>query len=794
MLVNGHGPLNALIMIVGEAPGQEEERRGLPFVGSSGRLLDEMLSRNMINREECYITNIMPVRPPKNSFTYFYKDPKRTTPTNGLINGIQTLFSDIKRINPRVILALGAEPLRALTGKRGIEKWRGSILTTTPYNNTPSDDGLGKRVIATFHPANILRQYTNRTIAEIDLRRVREESYKETLKLPARKMIIRPSYTQVMEYLSNVQKGDKVAFDIETTGKRVRCLGLSKDPGEAICIPFQTLSHHNIHPDPSGKTLLSTAQMGDTNGNYFSHDHEYSILEKLYDLFRDPDVLKTAQNYPFDSSVLAHEFGFVIRGLFMDTMIAQHTLYPELPKSLDFLCSVYTRTPSYSTHNAADDVQEWIYNCMDACITRECCDKLETELHEASLWTFYKTHCEPAMIAYTRAQNRGIPTDETERARLLERETKKLNTAKEQVTKTVGFDLNPCSPKQVQEWLYVKKGVPVHRNRKTNKPSCGEKILLSIRSKIPALAPAINQILDYRSAKKMIGTFLEKELIDGKTYTTYNVVGTVTGRLSSSQNIWKEGVNITQTPKSNMRRMFIAPSGYVWIHSDLSQAEARFVFWDAGVYRIIERYMDDPLFDIHTWNASENIFKIPENEVTPEQRQLSKVGVHGGNYALGIKTASETFNISYQQAKEAIYGYQNGIPEIKQWWDRIEAEVTSTRTLHTPMGRRRQFLGRLDNNTFRSAYAYRPQSTVGDLVHRAFTYCDIHLPKNSFPLVPVHDEINILSPEKDVEQCVEVLKKAYHHPLTFEGVKYPLNIPVEISTGPNWWDQEKVKT
>jgi len=239
--------------------------------------------------------------------------------------------------------------------------------------------------------------------------------------------------------------------------------------------------------------------------------------------------------------------------------------------------------------------------------------------------------------------------------------------------------------------------------------------------------------------------------------------------------------------------MFIAPPGYKWIHSDLSQAEARFVFWDANATKVIERYMDDPLFDVHTWNAATNIFHIDESTVTPEQRQLSKAGVHGGNYALGIKTAAMMFQITQANAKKAIYGYRNGIPEIEKWWTRIEDEVTRTRTLYTPLGRRRQFLGRLDNMLFRSAYAHRPQSTIGDIVHRAFTYCDIHLPAGSYPIIQMHDEINVLALEKDVEQCLDVLRESFNCPISFEHTRHPLNIPLEVSIGLNWWDQEEIK-
>jgi len=794
MICQSSGPLNAKILILLDMPSKEDNNRGTLLNGPEGRLLQEMLERNSINPRDCYVTSVLSERPYSGNFRTFYTDPAQCNRGKGLHLSIQRLRSDIFRlVNPNIIIAFGNESLRALdNGKRSVDKWRGSILETSAYVPLPRENSKIK-FISTYHPRTILKNYIYRTIAEIDIRKAYKEQFTPSINIPKRNFILAPSKETVLSYLANLKEDDIVSFDIETMpNKLIRCLALSKDPLEAICIPFITVSNHTIHPDPSGKSLITTSHTGDTNGNFYNLQDEKEILSALYEFFKNPLIKKTAQNYPFDSTRLAQEFGFVIRGLDMDTLIAQHVLYPELPKNLDFMTTVYTKTPLYSDHNTAYDQSEWEYNAMDACVTREIRDVLTTDLQNSDLYTFYKQHSEPAMIAYTRAQNRGIPTDEKEREKLLNKWTTKLANAKEQVTKRVGFDLNPCSPKQVHDWLYLREKVPIHRNHKTKKPSTDEKTLIKIRGKFPNLSGTIDKILDYRGAKKMIGTFLKKDLVDGKTLTTYNIAGTVTGRLSSSQTLWKEGVNITQTPKNEMRRMFHAPDGYIWLHSDLSQAEARFVFWDAGVHEVIEHYMDDPSFDIYKWNAAKNLYHIHEHNVTKDQRSIAKVGVLGGNYGLGPKLAAATYRVSVKDATLALEGYHNGIPHIKQWWQRIESEINSTRTLTTPLGRRRQFLGRLDQFTYRSAYAYRPQSTIGDIVHRAWTFCDKNLPKGSFPIIPVHDEINILALEKDLPECIRVLRDAYHCPLNFNTTKHPLDIPVEISTGPNWWDQEEI--
>src|SRR4051812_4072876 len=130
MLVGPEGPLDARIVIIGEAPGVEEERTGRPFIGGSGQILSQVLAKAGIDRSQCYITNIMQIRPPQNDFGYFYEDKKRNNPSRLLVDGITRLEGELSRLRPNVIVPLGTEPLRAVTGLRSIEKWRGSILSS----------------------------------------------------------------------------------------------------------------------------------------------------------------------------------------------------------------------------------------------------------------------------------------------------------------------------------------------------------------------------------------------------------------------------------------------------------------------------------------------------------------------------------------------------------------------------------------------------------------------------------------------------------------------------------------
>jgi len=138
-LVFGHGDINAKIVFVGEAPGQEEEKQGKPFVGRAGMLLNSALAEAGINHGDVYITNVVKFRPTKNG--------NNRAPSKKEVNVfIPFLLKELKIIKPSIVVTLGATALQALTGKKEVTKLRGKIITAKYF-----------RILPTFHPAAILR-------------------------------------------------------------------------------------------------------------------------------------------------------------------------------------------------------------------------------------------------------------------------------------------------------------------------------------------------------------------------------------------------------------------------------------------------------------------------------------------------------------------------------------------------------------------------------------------------------------------------------------------------------------
>jgi DNA polymerase-1 len=239
--------------------------------------------------------------------------------------------------------------------------------------------------------------------------------------------------------------------------------------------------------------------------------------------------------------------------------------------------------------------------------------------------------------------------------------------------------------------------------------------------------------------------------------------------------------------------MFIVPKGWKFIHADLSQAEARVVIWLSRNLDVINRFFTDPTFDIHKWKASQ-IYGVLESEVSKDQRQRAKACNHSGNYGISAKKFSYVSKIPLVEARPLLEKHQSD-PFLQLWWCKVQDQLHKDRTLMTaqPFGRKRTFYGRLDDDVYRQAYNYEPQTLVGDILNTVCWKLDNLLDEFKAHLIlQVHDEVDIEAREDYVTETLSLLKKVFHIPLIFGPDVPPLVIPVEYSVGDNWYDQEVV--
>jgi uracil-DNA glycosylase family 4 len=778
------GPRNAKVMLVGEAPGATEDANGIPFSGGAGEVLNRMLARAGIDRSQCFITNVAHIRPPGNEFSWLVK-PK---PKPELLRGLIQLKADLASIRPNLVIALGTWPLKFLTGKDGIDKWRGSIL---PCILEP-----GIKVIGTYHPAAVLRTWEYKAVAEMDLAKAKHHSEFPELRYPEYDFYLNPSREAYLPLHPQLLAAPELSVDIETweteQGWKLACIGFADSRKRAVVLTFdeewQRQAIRELLASPSKKIFQ--------NGGHF-----------------DKPVLE-ANGYP-------------VNNFYWDTMVGHHARYPEcaggadeesalrgkkktsaLKKGLAFQVSVYTDQPFYKDDgklwkHTGDLEMFWRYNALDAACTKWIADEQRIQLAEfGSLGIAYEAIAH--MDAFAQITKRGIKIDMEWRKHLQEEYYKQVANLQAALDKLAGGPVNVKSSPQMIDLLYNKAKLPVKRSKKTGNPTTDKDAINALAGKYNH--PILAIILEIRQRRDFIERYLEAKVDrDGYMRCVLDVTGTRTFRLSSRQSISGSGTNLQNIPSRRpegqaIRRMFIPDPGMVFIYRDFSQAEARVVAYLARCDRLIELF-DDPNRDIHTENAS-RIFGIPTSEVTFEQRYLAKKVVHACNYGMGpgklVEIVAEDaaytgIRITLKKAEELIAKYFMLYPEIRtHFWREVENQMRATRTLTTPFGCKREFFGRWDDKLLREAYSYIPQSIVGWLGRKSLfdIYQQLEVKEGKAQaLLNVHDSVLVQCKEADVEYVARRMDELMTIPIDIHGRR--LVIPTDCKVGYNWQDRPK---
>lgn len=778
--VNPTGPLDAKIILIGEAPGEDEAKTGVPFIGKSGQLLTSLLNEGGITRKECYITNVVKLRPPDNNLS------RLSEIGLNLHQCEQELRDELSQLNPNVIVPLGNTPLHALTGMTGISKLRGSILQTMI-------NGKKFKIIPTMHPAALLRQFSACPLVTADFAKIKRESeFNDFRSLLKRKFILEPSFEETMDVLTSYQNADKLSFDIETTKpvRYIKCFSFAPSTTEAICVPI-------IHEKKV----------------YWHSKQEKAIWEITQKLLRNKNIGKIMQNDHFERDHLVKWVG-EIEGVYMDTMLAHHLCYPELPKDLGTVSSLYTNEP-YHKDDAKEGNYEglelWRYNCMDTMVTLECANALDKELASANLTNLFHGYEMPLSVKMWRAGDYGILADRDIKIAHHDKIRNDMVKAQNEVESVVGHPLNVNSPTQMKQLLYIELALkPIKVKGKTN---ADDEVLYRQGRKHPQHKHLFTLVSKIRSLRKLLSTYLlledefpkgkaPKYIVessDGRVHCSWRVFWTETGRHSSAKNSTSRGMNMQNIPKredpkkpwlTNIRDIFISSKdpNIVFVIGDLSQVEARLVAYfsqDKSLMHIFEEGID-----IHS-QVSAWTYGIPIEQVDRKtQRNKVKHVVHGANYDIGPRTFAYKIDIPEHEAKFLLNKYHKIFPGIRIWYESLVDELRNGRTLYNPFGRKRQFFGWWGDTTFREAYANIPQGTAGDIINMAALRMDFRMKEElKFPnvhhlVLQVHDELVFECHIDDVEKCASIFKEEAEKPVVINGRS--VIIPVDLEVGRDW--------
>ena len=780
--VNGVGPKSASIVLIGEAPGEQEDIQGLPFVGPAGDFLDRLLGSAGISRVECYITNVVKVRPPGN-------DLKRLHEIGLSIDTfIPSFLEELDSLSPTAVLVpLGWLGLRVLTELESITKWRGSVLREGRTHN--------RLVVPTLHPSYVMQYaYTMYPAVSHDLLKAKTLA-REGFAPIQRLAVIEPTFQATLAYLERCRKAPMFAWDIETIGEQVSCIGFALSKSDSICIPFK----RGI-------------------ANYWDRFNELLIWEKIGEVFGG-QALKIAHNgFAFDNFYMDRMFGSQPKAPHFDTIIAHRLLYPDLPHGLDFVTSIYTDIPYYK-----DDTKDkesgkkfstktkpevlWTYNCKDVLATFEAATKMIVELGQRNMLDYFMGHTMPLYRDLFDVQKVGCVIDEPTRAQMIEDYTLELASIQEEVNEVFGRKVNIDSPKQLGVILYAELKLPIQytlnaQKKRVPTTDAGALAHLGARYDLPIL----KKIIKFKSLRTIKSTFLEATPSpDGRMRTRFST--TETGRLSSTANIDGTGMNLLNIPKlerskhgeeqsvtKNIRAMFGALPEWKLLEVDLAQAEARVVAYLSECIRMIQEF-DRPGGDVFKLLAAESLGK-PQDQITKDERQFYKPVLHGSNYLMGPVKFAQQVALRQQDAQRVQSIYFKLFGEIPAWHRGVKDKLLKTRTLVTALGRSRITFDRLPydgkpNDTWRAMQAYEPQSLVGELMNMVLVKCRQQLPSPAEVWLTVFDSLLLHFPVTLEREVAEVVRKACARPLVINGRE--LVIPIEICLGQNWGNLKEVK-
>jgi len=325
------------MMIVGEAWNKDEAAEGRPFVGASGHVLNTLLASVGINRDEVYLTNVFNRRPSETSNDLSHLCGPKSEALQGypaLTSGkyvdrshapeLDRLFQEIAREQPNVIVAAGATPAWALLGQAGIRKVRGAPI----YTAGVAGSVLGQvKILATYHPAAVMREWKLRPIVMADLTKAKREAEFPEIRRPNREFWLYPAIADLHQFEARfITPGAPLSVDIETAAGQITCVGFAPSPEIALVVPFVDAEQKD--------------------GNYWrTREEEKAAWLWVKRICEDNPTF--GQNFLYDMNYMWRTMGIGNPQACDDTMLLHHALQPEMEKGLGFLGSVYTNEPAW---------------------------------------------------------------------------------------------------------------------------------------------------------------------------------------------------------------------------------------------------------------------------------------------------------------------------------------------------------------------------------------------------------------------------------------------------------------
>ena len=584
------------------------------------------------------------------------------------------------------------------------------------------------------------------------------------------------------ELMGLINQADYVSFDTETTSldymlAELVGISIALKPNEAFYIPI----NHNY--EGAEKQL-----------------EQDFVLEALKPFLESDEIPKIGHNLKYDRHILQNA-GIDLKGTLLDTMLFSYVNNSTITRhNLDAVSKRYLNINPTSYEDVAGKGAKQIpfsevsidvasdYASEDADISLKLYEHIEPLVQkEAKLAKLYSEIEGPLIYTLGDIERNGVLIDSEKLSQQSKELEAKILKLESQVQKNAGEDFNLGSPKQLQEILYEKLGLPVIKKTPKGQPSTSEAVLQELSMDFPI----VHDILSYRAISKLKSTYTDKlpKMINsntGRVHTSYHQAVTATGRLSSSDpNL--QNIPIRSEEGRRIREAFIAPEGYKILAADYSQIELRIMAHLSKDQGLMDAFAKGQ--DIHQATAAE-IFSINIDDVTPNQRRSAKAINFGLIYGMSAFGLSKQLQITRAEAQNYIEQYFERYPDVKNYMDETKSSAKQNGYVETVLGRRLYLADIESSNYQRRQYAERSainapmQGTAADLIKMAMTDLHSKIRNESLDakiIMQVHDELVIEVNENQLDELSDLTVN-----IMADIFKLDVDLKVDADIGNNW--------
>lgn len=577
-----------------------------------------------------------------------------------------------------------------------------------------------------------------------------------------------------------------------------------------ICDFFRTKKNLSLDTETTSTDAISAELVGlsfaveENQAFYVPVPADHNAAQKIVDIFKplyeDPNILKVGQNIKYDYEVL-RRYGVELRGRMFDTMLAHYLIQPELHHNMDYMAEtllgyqtihieelIGTKGKNQKSMRDLQPSQIYEYAAEDADITLKLKNILEPKLKEAGVEQLFWEIEMPLVPILAEMEMTGVRIDTESLKETSRIFNERMAEYERKIYEEAGESFNISSPRQVGDILFGKmKIVDKPKKTKTGQYVTSEEVLVQLKHK----APIVENILNYRGLKKLLGTYVDAlpKLINpctGHIHTSFNQAITATGRLSSSDpNL--QNIPIRDDDGKEIRKCFIPEPGCLFFSADYSQIELRIMAHLSGDDNMVEAFRVG--HDIHAATAAK-IWHVPVDAVTAEQRKQAKQANFGIIYGITTYGLAQRMNIDNREARQLIDDYFATFPKVQAYMEQAKETCRAKGYAETLFHRRRYLPDILSANATVRGFAERNainapiQGSEADIIKVAMIRIHDRFRREgirSKMILQVHDELNFSVYPEEKEQVERIVIEEMQR-------AYPLSVPLtaDAGWGNNW--------